>query len=960
MLTMLSVRPWIGIALLGVSWLLGLDYYETAGPWAQAVVLVLAAWMLAAGERANPLRAAREAYPELAVAILLLLLPVAWWTPWPYRLSPLAIIAGLVLERVTVGRRLLRPVAAACVTGGVVLLLQSVALTLYAAATARNHDLPGLLVKLLAGLCPLAGIDAAGDGPMLVVQSMRQSHRLVVSWDMVFDPATLMFLVGGLAWITIDVGRVNSVRLRWAEWGWCMARFAIIVAAWLPVRAVLLLALYLHRAEVSEWHQTQQLGYQFVAPELHVMDQFFSPWVLLIMLAPPVLLAWRCVPLLGVESGEQGAGSGEKDACSPLPAPCSPLSTDTSRSLSVNYLAAAACCLFGAMLVALGLQWEPIGTRKAGRVMIVEKHSPWSPSNTPFNTEFIGGGGDEHGSSYTYSAAYQYLGQYYEMSRLNEEDAIDAKTLSACDVLVIKIPRSRFAPEEVQAVVHFVEDGGGLLLIGDHTNLENSTVHMNDISRAFGFTFRDDVLYSTQPSPDEEHYQAPMTPPAAIVHVPEFDFAVSCSIDPGVSGGRSVVTGTGLWSMPPNYDFDNFMSWAVLVPETRFGAFVQAWSTHGGKGRVIAWGDSTIFSNFCLYQPGKAQVLLNLVEWLNHQGGPGVWWLWTLLGLGAVGNGLWLVRNEGPAWLVLVAAAACGWTLGSTATAALSAREMPLPAPLEGRRLPLVTIDRTTSQAPLEHGPYNDDPSGAGFGSLEMSLPRLGCQTARAEGENVFRGDAVVMIYPNRPIDEGFRKRLIDYVNGGGRVLVIDAGLGNVASTANQVLRPFGVSLDYTDPWNGDLAKPVPRAEAGNPGTSLVEEATIPPGIHVDSAWPVLGGTGVIAVHEKLEKADPKAADVYADRTICAVARYGTGLVLVASFGNMFNDGNLGKDPWHDPTPAQRAHYDVLFALLRRLLWDEPIVVPVRNAAPAGPKITVPLTRPLRGNTVPPRHSGAI
>ena len=146
------IRPWIGIALLGVSWLLGLDYYETASPWAQAVVLVLGAWMLAAGERANPFRATREAYPELTVAILLLLLPVAWWTPWPYRLSPLAIIAGLVLERVPFARRLLRPVAAAWITGGVILLVQSVVLTLYAAVTARSHDLPGVLVKLLAGL----------------------------------------------------------------------------------------------------------------------------------------------------------------------------------------------------------------------------------------------------------------------------------------------------------------------------------------------------------------------------------------------------------------------------------------------------------------------------------------------------------------------------------------------------------------------------------------------------------------------------------------------------------------------------------------------------------------------------------------------------------------------------------------------------------------------------------------
>ncbi len=311
---MLSARPWIGIALLGVSWLLGLDYYETASPWAQAVVLILGAWLLAAGERANPFRVTREAYPELTVAILLLLLPVAWWTPWPYRLPPLAIIAGLVLERVPYGRRLLRPAAAALVTGGVILLAQAVALMLYAAVTARNHDLPGALVKLMAGLCPLAGIDAAADGPMLVVQSMRQSHRLAISWDMVFDPATLMFLVGGLVWITIDTGRLNLIRLRWAQWGWTLARFALIVAAWLPIRAIVLVALYLHRAEVSAWVLPLHLtAMSDLNPPLHVMNQFLSPWVLLVMLVPPILLAWRWVLLLGdAPLPEQGSGIGSK------------------------------------------------------------------------------------------------------------------------------------------------------------------------------------------------------------------------------------------------------------------------------------------------------------------------------------------------------------------------------------------------------------------------------------------------------------------------------------------------------------------------------------------------------------------------------------------------------------------------------------------------------------------------
>ncbi len=944
---MLSVQPWIGIALLGISWLLGLDYYEMASPKAQAVVLILGAWMLAEGERANPVRRGwapvysregaagrREAYPELTLAILLLLLPVAWWTPWPYRLSPLAIIAGLVLERVLrgtpllrVGRRLLRPIAAAWVMGGVILLAQAVVLSSYAAVTARNHDLPGVLVKPLAALCWLAGIDAAADGPLLVVQSARQSHRLAVSWDMVFDPATLMFLAGGLVWITIDTGRVNSIRPRWAEWGRSMGCFALIVAAWLPVRAIVLLGIYLHCAAVSEWNQP-----------LHVMNQFLSPWVLLVMLVPPILLAWRWVRLLGdaplpaaaAEEGpkpgllrrsRRGAGAGpaaaKEDALraskkspsppAPLPScrvrqagegsrgvnprPRAPIfQPDTSGSLSVKYLAAAACCLFGTILVALGLQWEPIGTRKAGRVKIVEKHSPWSPSNPehPYDTEFIGGGDNEHGSSYNYAAAYRYLSQYYEMSCLNEEDAIDEKTLSACDVLVIKIPRFRFAPEEVRAIVDFVEAGGGLLLIGDHTNLDCSAAHMNDITRAFGFTFRDDVLYSNQPSPDQEHYQASTmstwcpVPHPAIEHVPEFDFAVSCSIDPGISLGRPVVAAAGLWSMPGDYHMENYMPFAQHVPDMRFGSFIQAWSTHGGRGRVIAWGDSTIFSNFCLYQPGKAQVLLNLVEWLNHRGGTGVWWLWTMLGLAAMGNGLWLVRDDGSrapcthGRLVLVAAVACGWTVGSAATAALLAREMPLPVAEGDRRLPCVVIDRTTLQVPLAKGPDNDDRSGRGFGLLEQAIPRLGYTTVRAEGDGVFQGDAVVMICPSRPASEAFRKRLVEYVDGGGQAAGDRCGAERRAFDART--RSCGPSdCRWTTPRRGRV-----NWCSSSPGR----------GTRSTSPGKYFGGQRV--------------ATLNGERAVCAIVPFGKGQVMVVSFGNMFNDKNLGNDWSHNPDPAER------------------------------------------------------
>ena len=895
---MLSLRPWIGIALLAVSWLFGLDYYELPSPWAQAVMLVLGAWMLAASERGNSLRAARNEYPELSAAIVLFLLSVIWWTPWPYRLAPLVIVAGLVLERIPFAPRVFRPVATGWIVGGTILLLQAIALTIYAAMTARCHDVPAFLVKLLSRLCWLAGIDSAGDGPLLVMQSMRQPIRLAITWDIVFDPATMMFLVGGLAWIAFDAGRQ-----RWMGVAANLGRFALIVFAWLPIRAVLMVAIYLHRTALTD-----------AAEPLHVANQFLSSWVSLAFLAVPVLLAWRWIRI---------SPTAPQEAYEPVIAakPLGPaIGPHTSRPVPATYLSAAACCLFGAILLAVGLHWEPAGKRKAGRVMFVERHSPWSPSDRPYDTEHFGGGNEENSISYTYSVAYKYLSQYFEMSRLNERDAIDDRTLAGCDVLVIKMPKFRYAPEEVRAVVNFVNNGGGLLLIGDHTNLDLTSAHMNDISRSFGFTFRDDVLYSTQPSPYDQHYLAPVAPHPAIQHVPAFDFLVSCSIDPGYSWGRPVVAPAGLWSMNADYNYANFMPEPQHTPGSRFGAFVQAWAAHAGDGRVIAWGDSTIFSNFCIGQPGKFPVLLNMIEWLNHQGGKGVWWLWTLLGVAAIGNGLWMIRAGGASWLVLLAAAACGWTLGTTSASALMAHDMPMPTPLPDRRMPLVVIDRTTSRVPLASTFTNDDPTGGGFGLLEQWIPRLGYMTVRADGDAVFQVDAkaIVMLYPNVPIGDAFRRRLVDYVNSGGRLLVIDAGTGDIPSTSNQILHPFGLSLDYTESWQGEL---------------VLKESW--PRLHVDHAWDVVGGKAFAELNDQ--------------RTVCATVEYGKGLVTVVSFGTLFNDKNFGGDWAKDPTPEERTRYDVLFAILQRLVKDEPLVVPPARMAPSqsGAK-PPPLVRPAR------------
>jgi hypothetical protein len=657
---------------------------------------------------------------------------------------------------------------------------------------------------------------------------------------------------------------------------------ALVVVAWLPVRAGVLMALYLHRVLRSDYDLP-----------LHVMNQFLSSWVHLLMLLGPVLLAWRFVPM----------PSGELDESEIAEQPDQP----AAAVKRPRYLAAVALVLLAGAIFTVAVQWDPVGERQAGRVMVVERHSTWEPTTRPYDTQWFG-----HDSGYNYAAVYRYLSQFFEMSRLLPSDRIDDKTLSNCDVLVIKTPTERYQKDEVEAILQFVERGGGLLLVGDHTNVFNCGTYLNDIARPMGFVFRHDLLFGTGDSPYDQLYCPPLVPHPIVEHLPPTNLAVSCSIDPGRSRGRAAMRATGLWNLPPEYHSENYHPFPEHRPEMRYGAFIELWTTRYGAGRVAAFGDSTIFSNFCVFQPGKAELMRDMVEWLNHRGmgAPGPW----LFGLGLLplAAGLWLAygrhrtdaRSKGTptqstagpgTWLVLLAAGTCGWAVASIATAAAGRSAMPVPETL--RPSTRVVIDRTTSEVPLCKGAFIEG-DGEGYGLFEQWIPRLGYYTTRRTGDEAFSGDALVVICPNRPVSAQFREGLIRYVADGGRLLVIDSP-ENTASTANSLLWPFGLSVLHDQAFKGKLRL------AGQW-----------PDVDVQRAWPISGGQPVAWLGET---------------PIGAAAEYGKGLVMAIGFGSVLNDAAM-KRTWDiEPDEALRTRYDVLFALVRGLVEDQPIEAPLKQ-----------------------------
>jgi hypothetical protein len=575
------IRFWLGLALLGGSWLFGLKYYHEAD-YLTFTVLIIAGSVLLSG--------ALQRLPgtvESFIAIFMLI-PVACLAPGPYRAIPILLIAGLLLNLAPFPVRWPALVGSGAFAAGVVLLCQAVGLLLYESGTSRSHDAPPAVAKLLQPITSALDIDAATVGSTLTMSSMRKTHPLGATWELILDPATFCFFVGGLAFLIMRSWSRENPLQRWQVLLPQMALFAISVLLWVPIRVGLQLALYLHRV----------LRTEFDTP-LSIMPQFWSTWFQLFLVMGAALLGWRIAAL----------------AASRITLPSGPfVPAYAIPSISITFLRRIGAVAVAALAVALmmaGLYGDSVGTRKGGRVLIDEFHSKWEPTERAMDTSWYG-----HLSGYNYATMYDYWSRFYDVGRIKTN--INEATLKNCDVLICKVPTSAYSDSEVNAITKWVEEGGGLLLVGEHTDVFGTGSHLNQIARHYNFEFRSDCLFGLD-SVFEEHFDLPLVPHPILQRMSDMDFAVSCSIDPQNSGGFVVMRGTALKSMPADYHASNFYPQVEDRPESRYGAFVQLLALRSGSGRVAAFTDSTIWSNFCYFEPGKSELSVGLVEWLNHR-----------------------------------------------------------------------------------------------------------------------------------------------------------------------------------------------------------------------------------------------------------------------------------------------------------------------------------------------------
>ncbi len=824
-------RIWISLALFSASWLFGLSYYNDA-QWLIWSIFIAAGTGLLIGVQLR-----KPTAFDVAIAAIMLL-PVIILAPWPYRIAPLLIFAGLVLVTIPIPRRWPQYLSPAFILAGSILLVQSIGIWIYTYAASMSHELPQFISYFLCGITRIIGIPSAFNGLNLALYTQRLVHQLGSTWELFFDPATFVFLFGGIIILCLCKSRDTNLTKQ-------LAIFIISIILWLPVRAAITISIFMHRALETEYDA-----------ELVLVTQFWNRWLLLLFLTGPVLLAIRFIH----------RPFHKQHIPSALP------------EISIYKRIGIIIMIFlGSFLIISGLWLDIPGERKKERVMVDEFHSTWERTDRAFDTEWYG-----QDSGYNYACIYDYCSRFYNMSRLTA--AIDKTTLNNCDVLIVKVPTSRYAPEEVSIIEDFVKQGGGLMLLGEHTSVFDSGTYINDIAKEFGFRFRYDCLFDMDTT-FEQLYNLPLVPHPIIQNMPYLNFAVSCSIEPLTKFGRAAIRSTGLKNLTADYHVSNYYPQPDDLAQMRYGAFTQLWTKHYGKGRVAGFTDSTIFSNFATFEPGKAELMLGMIEWLNHKNLRfNVTALLLLSGLIILTIGIILLRKLNSAWLLIMTSALLGWAAASAG--AKTIHKYSMPEPQAKRPMINVTIDRTVCNSPLSRSGFISGQKN-GFGIFERWILRLGYFTARKEGLNAISGNLVVFMYPNLTVSNEFRNTLVNYVTNGGKILILDSP-ENIDSKANSLLYPFGININRTTTQKGQLTAP-----QNWPTTTI------------DSAYPIEGAEAFLWVN---------------NIPIGASLNFGKGTVTVISFASKFTDASMGITGDVIPNIEQRKVFDIEFNLLRRIM----------------------------------------
>lgn len=286
--------------------------------------------------------------------------------------------------------------------------------------------------------------------------------------------------------------------------------------------------------------------------------------------------------------------------------------------------------------------YTPFTTRSDPLLIIDESHSEWEPTWTDYVQAYEI---DPVSASNNYYGLLHLLSSLYDttllIDRPEKEPAVSAATAVLVDevslqtlhaiaqdrdaVLILKCVTRPYSASECDAILQFLAEGHGLLLISEHTDLYDMGANLNPIAEQLGYRYLptgiQDVYSDTRGTLTKRGEF-----PAVIARflTGNYQWETACSMEK-LQGKNTVFE---LRSWPSNFAhyenetapfYLNRIFSDDLVLNCQFHRFLVMAGVKYGDGKAILWTDSTPFNNGLIGSGEHAQLFISMVEYVGSK-----------------------------------------------------------------------------------------------------------------------------------------------------------------------------------------------------------------------------------------------------------------------------------------------------------------------------------------------------
>ena len=303
------------------------------------------------------------------------------------------------------------------------------------------------------------------------------------------------------------------------------------------------------------------------------------------------------------------------------------------------------------------------------QIIFDESHGAWETTKAPYGPDDFG-----RNVTYTYSVLYGYAEKTF--NNVSRHEGGELPKNAGDSLFILKMPIEPLSDEFVEDIASWVERGGHLLVVADHTNLFDTTINLTSVlKRLGGVELASNANFNSVGNP-------------TVAYENKLDFIKGKIL--GVMSSFPYMTGTGFKYIPAaaltvgEYG-PSFVEDAVYFRANRFGYFNPnlnlAYGNHPSavvigqkKGMVTVIGDSTPWSNFAIFH-GEYFDLFKSIVAINAYSG--IFQIFSIAVIGLVLAILLVTFFTGGAYQ-FVGVAICGIYLGITTLIGAAALNKPV------------------------------------------------------------------------------------------------------------------------------------------------------------------------------------------------------------------------------------------------------------------------------------------